>query len=86
MKIKLIKPITAHDQEITEIELREPTTGDVMECGYPLTIGDGVATPNADVIGKIIARLSGIPPSSVKQLSVPDFQVCVGVVLGFFGE
>lgn len=86
MKLTLNKPIKRGDDELFEIEIREPNTGDVMECGYPLTIGDGVAIPNADVVGKLISRLASIPPSTVKQMSVPDFQACMGVVLGFFGS
>lgn len=85
MKIALTKPITVHGDEVTELELREPSAGDVMECGYPLTIGDGEATPNAETVGKLIARLAGIPPSSVKQMSLPDFNTAMGAVLGFFG-
>ena len=69
-----------------EIELREPTTADVMACGYPMSIGDGTATPKADVIGALIARLASIPPSSVKQMSLPDFSKAMTEILGFFGE
>jgi hypothetical protein len=83
--ITLSQPVQHGDEEIYVLELRAPTAGDVMECGYPLTIGDGEATPNAAVIGKLIARLAGVPPSVVKQLPVVDFQICLGVVLGFFG-
>lgn len=86
MKITLTRIVKQGDEEIRELDLREPTAGDVMECGYPLTIGDGEATPNAAVVGKLIARLAGVPPSVVKQLAVHDFQACLGVVLGFFGE
>ena len=86
MKIQLSKPIKRGDEEIAEIDLREPTAGDVMECGYPLTIGDGEATPNADVVGALIAKLAGIPPSTVRQMALLDFQKCMGVVLSFFGE
>jgi len=86
MKISLGKPITHGDAEITELELREPTAGDVMECGYPLAIGDGDATPNAEAVGKLIARLSSLPPSSIKQMNMADFNEAMGVVLSFFGK
>lgn len=86
MKIQLGKPIQRGEEEITELELREPTAGDVMECGYPLTIGDGGATPNAEAIGKLLARLSGIPPSSIRQMRMDDFNESMGVVLSFFGK
>lgn len=86
MKIKLTKPILRGDEEITELDLREPDAGDVMACGYPLSIGDGVATPDAVAVGKLIARLSALPPSSIKQLNLVDFNEAMGVVLGFFGK
>lgn len=84
--IPLSKPITAHGAEISELTLREPTAGDVMECGYPLGIDDGLAIPQAAPVGRLIARLAGIPPSSVKQLSMPDYNRAMGVVLDFFGS
>ena len=83
--ISLSKPITAHGAEISELTLREPNAGDVMECGYPLGVAEGLAIPQAATIGRFIARLAGIPPSSVKQLSMGDYNTAVGVVLGFFG-
>jgi hypothetical protein len=86
VKLTLTRPVKQGDEEIVCLDLREPTAGDVMECGYPLTIGDGEATPNADAVGRLISRLAGVPPSVVKQLAVHDFQACLGVVLGFFGE
>lgn len=86
MKITLTTPIMHGEEEITVLDLREPNTGDVMACGYPLVIGDGEATPRADVIGALIARLASIPPSSVKQISLLDLNVLMGVVLGFFGK
>jgi len=84
--IPLKKPITAHGEEVGEITLREPNAGDVMECGYPMGMEDGLAIPQADTIGRLIGRLAGIPPSSVKQLSMPDYNAAMGAVLGFFGS
>lgn len=86
MRIELTKPIQAHGADVTVLELREPSAGDIMECGYPLAIGDGEAKPQADIVGKLIARLGGIPPSSVKQMALADFQSAMGAILGFFGE
>jgi len=83
--IALSKPITAHGAEVDQLSLREPNAGDVMECGYPLGMQDDLAIPQAAPIGRLIARLAGIPPSSVKQLAMPDYNRAMGVVLGFFG-
>lgn len=86
MKITLTKPLAHGDTEITELELREPVTGDVAACGYPLTLGDGVATPNAEAIAALIARVSAQPPSVIKQMALSDFNACMGWLLGFFGK
>jgi hypothetical protein len=83
--IPLIKPITAHGAEVSELTLREPTGDDVERCGYPLAIDGSSVIPQAASVSKLIARLAGIPPSSVKQLSMPDYNAAMGVVLGFFG-
>jgi len=83
--ISLTKPVTAHGAEIDQLTLREPNGGDVEHCGYPLAINGASVIPQAAAVSKLIARLSGIPPSSVKQLSMPDYNAAMGAVLGFFG-
>lgn len=89
--IKLSTPITAHDAQVTELTLREPTTADYIEIGAPMLIvmGDddsaGVRIqPKA--IARYISKLAGIPPSSVSALALNDFQACSKAVMGFFGE
>lgn len=83
--IQLGKPITAHGAEISELTLREPNAGDVMECGYPLGMQGDLVIPQAGAIARMVSRLAGIPPSSVKQLSMADYNSAMGAVLGFFG-
>jgi len=83
--IPLTKPVTAHGAEIDQLTLREPNGGDVEHCGYPLAINGASVIPQAAAVSKLIARLSGIPPSSVKQLSMPDYNAAMGAVLSFFG-
>lgn len=90
MKIALTKPITAHGEEITELELREPTGEDVMSLGYPylIIIGDGDTQAielRPKVVGRYVSKLAGIPPSSLNTVSPADFNVLTGVVMGFFG-
>ena len=89
MKYKLNKAITAHDAEINELNLREPTGKDVQELGFPYLLimqDDQEAVQiQAKVIGKYIVRLAGIPPSAVDTISPSDFNGLVGVMMGFFG-
>lgn len=89
--IKLSKPIRAHGEEITEIELREPTGADVMELGFPYLLiisesAEGQAMElRPKVIGRYVAKLGKIPPSSLNEISPADFGEMTGVVLSFFG-
>lgn len=90
MKITLSKPITAHGEQIAELDLREPTGEDVMALGYPylIIIGDGDAQAmelRPKVIGRYVSRLAGIPPSALNAMSPADFTALTGVVVGFFG-
>lgn len=84
--IQLTKPITAHGEEIGEITLREMTPADVIECGYPIAFDGSVVIPQMGPVAKLIARLGGIPPSSVRQMSMPDCNEAMGAILGFLGE
>jgi len=89
-KITLSKPIMAHDKEITEIELREPTGEDVIALGYPYLIIIGDSDEQAmelrpKVIARYVSRLGGIPPSSLNKVSPADFSGMTGVVMSFFG-
>ena len=91
MKYTLSKPITAHGNEISEIEMREPSTKDVRELGYPFS-----ATPGAngeadlklfpDIAAKHISRLAAIPMSSVDQIHPGDFLLIHTELCGFFGQ
>lgn len=91
MKIQLSKPILVHGDEVTELELREPTGEDVIALGYPylIIIGDGDDVQAMElrpkVIARYVARLAGIPPSSLNKVSPADFSGMTGAVMGFFG-
>lgn len=90
MKIILSKPITVHGEEVTELELREPTGEDVIALGFPylIVLGDGdeqAIEMRPKVISRYASRLAGIPPSSLNKISPADFSVVTGAVIGFFG-
>lgn len=84
--IPLSNPITAHGNEIESVTLRRPKGKDIVACGYPLQLGEGAAVPQAGAIAKYIARLGGIPPSSVDKIDPEDFNACMSVIVGFFGQ
>lgn len=87
--IKLTKPVTAHGQEVGELTLREPTTKDVRELGFPYAIdieGQSRLIFDANVVAKYVVKLAGIPMGAVDQLQLSDFQVLQGAVQSFFGR
>ena len=88
--ITLVKPIQAHGNEVTELELREPNTGDIAACGSPFSLtlpteeGGGVTImPNPPALVALIARLTNIPLSSVRSMSIVDSGVIMGHLVNF---
>ncbi|MDU8357979.1 phage tail assembly protein [Pseudomonas syringae group sp. J309-1] len=82
----LAVPITAHDQEVTEITLRRPTTKEVRAIkALPYKIDkDEAVTLDMDVAAKYIAVCASIPASSVDQLDISDFNTLCWEIAGFF--
>lgn len=89
MIIKLSKPITVGDVEQSQLDLREPTIDDVVECGYPfllITTDNGTAIQlQPKVVMKYASKLGAVPPSSLKSLSLADLSTLQEAVMGFFG-
>lgn len=84
-ELVLTKPIQAHGETISVLELREPTGKDVRELGFPyVTTGDAGVRLDAGVVAKYIARLGNIPPSSVDTMSPADLNAISWEVAGFF--
>lgn len=86
----LSNPIKVGDEEVSQLELREPTGADLDDLGYPylVMVGDGEGERielRPKVAGRYISRLAGIPPSAVAKISIADRQLLQGVVMGFFG-
>lgn len=89
--IILSKPISAHGQDYTELELREPTVDDVIEIGYPYLVlmRDGQDTGielRPKVVVHYVSKLAGIPLSSARKISLSDLTKAQQVVMSFFGE
>lgn len=85
MKVLLTKPIKAHDEEVTVLELKEPTTKITRQLGLPYRLDErGVPYPLADVAANFIGKLAGIPMSSVDELSPVDFNNLALIVISFF--
>jgi hypothetical protein len=89
-KVNLSKAIKAHGEEVEVLELREPTVEDTMEVGTPFLIIAGDDEQKIEIRNKVVAKyislLAKVPMSSVKQLTIPDFQLAQAAVLSFFGK
>jgi hypothetical protein len=72
----LSRPIQVHGEEKNEIELHEPTAGDLRR----LQIGE---TFTMDAVLNIAAAVLGWPPSSIDKLAAADAFKIVEVLGGF---
>lgn len=83
---KLSAPIRAYDDEVVELTLRRPTPLDARQIkALPYAIDkDETVAVNTDVAAKYIAVCAGIPPSSVNQLDLVDFNALCWMIVGFF--
>lgn len=84
MEITLSKPLKHGEELIEVISLREPTAKEIKKIGFPFDFAN--KDVNAEAVFKFIGELAALPPSVVDQLSAKDFMVCVGAVIGFFGD
>ncbi len=96
--VKLNKKVQSEGKEIDELTFREAIGEDIAVCGYPFRIyvsnGTDVDAVRANeqeakldtlVLTNLAARLAGVPKSTIKNLSVKDYQQVVDVVMSFFG-
>lgn len=83
---KLAWPIDAHGESLEVVALRRPTVQEVRAIkALPYKIDQEEAvTLDTDVSAKYIAVCAGIPPSSVNQLDLGDFNTLAWTVAGFF--
>lgn len=67
------KPVTAHNETLHVLELREPTYDEIEATGFPFIIsGEGSIKLDSQVALKYIPLLAGIPRSSAAQMAKLD--------------
>lgn len=83
---KLKVPITAHGDQLTELEVRRPTTKEVRAIkALPYTLSENsMPVVEPDVVCKYIAVCAAIPQSSVEQLDLADLNELAWVLINFF--
>lgn len=83
--VKLSKPITAHNEKLTEIVLNAPSVDQIQQLGLPVSMdANGHFSVNAGVAMKYIPVLAAIPPSSLQPLTAFDVNSLCWAVWRFF--
>lgn len=79
MKIQLSKPIEAHGETLDVLEMYEPTPADVRAIkALPYAVDqDENVHMRPEIVAKYVSRCASIPPSSVDQIDLTDFnEIC----------
>lgn len=77
--IELKKPVKHGEDEVTALKITRPmVAGDLR--------GIKVTALTFDDLLQVGSRLTGYPPSTLAQLSVPDFTRLNGVLMAFFDD
>ncbi len=88
LKVTLRKPIMAHGDKLTVLELREPTGGDIERFGDPVWYDVQQNPPRMHIheanMAAMIGGLASIPPSSVKAMSPKDWKSIAWEIAPFF--
>ena len=85
--IKLQKAVQAHGETVKELTFRRPTGGDLMLMSdWPITIdyNTGRVSPNPAIMGEMMSKLAGVPPSTIRQIEAQDWSTCAHRLMGFF--
>jgi len=94
IRITLEKPIRAHDDDnVTVLEMREPTAMDIESIGMPVKwevrlegAETVILTPmiNPRVMSQMILTLAAIPLSSVRMMHPRDWSTAAMLLANFF--
>ena len=86
--VKLSKFLTHGDDELTELNLRQPGVEDIGEIGYPFYMinvdGETRIEMKPKAVLKYASRLASVPPSVLKDMAVSDFMAVQTEIMGFF--
>jgi hypothetical protein len=86
--VTLSKPIPVFDEKFTSLKFRKPTAGDIIQIGNPVLF-DPISDPprvehHAQRMTAMMARLSGVPASSLAKLETEDWIACAWELSPFF--
>jgi hypothetical protein len=78
ISVRLITPIFHGDEEITVLELHEPTIGDLQKTDTT----DG----QVETVILTICACTGLPPSVIRTLKIRDLKAVEAAVVKMMGE
>lgn len=85
IKVTLKHPIEAHGETIKTLEMEDPDLGMLDDVEIVIK-GDGSVRVNLGDLPKIVANLTGIPPSAAKKIKIKDMGEITMKVMDFFQE
>ena len=90
LTMALRKPVSANGEEVSELEFREPTAGDIERAGgNPITLDVfSGETPkisfDAKTMTAMMGLLAAVPPSTIRQLHPKDWNSIAWQLVHFF--
>jgi Phage tail assembly chaperone proteins, E, or 41 or 14 len=86
--VTLTKPIPVFNDKVAVLKFRAPTGGDLIRIGNPV-IFDPITDPprvthDTSKMTVMMAKLSGIPASSLEFLNPQDWVACAWALTPFF--
>ena len=89
--LSLADPVPANGEMVSELVFRKPTAGDMIQVGgNPVLIDMNALDPastirfDARLMGEMLSRLAGVPPSTIARLDTNDFAAACWRVSDFF--
>lgn len=89
--VSLVEPVPANGEMVSELTFRRPTAGDIIQTGgNPVLIDMNALEPastirfDAKLMGEMLSRLAGVPPSSIARMDPNDFTAACWRVSDFF--
>ena len=90
VRVPLTRPIQAHGETVSALELREPELGDLEGVGVILQQAAGGAGGSLKfVLGDfipVIAAMARIPPSSARRIKARDIGTDIEAVFDFLPD
>jgi hypothetical protein len=84
----LSEPIPAYGEQVSVIKMRKPTGGDLIRIGNPVIFYPHIEPPKVEhdmpKMVAMIARLSGVPTSSLDRLTTGDLLGIAWTLSPFF--